>query len=283
MSKREQIRLVDPADPSGEPPYGTVRRTAEVPVFDESVRINVDVPDRRARLVDVVPLARAVCGRIVEASAARSESAGKPVSCAKGCSACCAVPLLGMSEPEAFSLVEDMKRLSAGDRNRILNGFVELGELAEKTGLYEAVAEGDDQADPLHGFDVYRAWWRQVRRDCPILRHGACSMYPSRPMACREFLVTSDPDLCQASRETRVDIPFRMYHVLARLSDELEGRPPLRNFVLLPLLLRWYGGQATRAQRTWRGPMLVERFLAILSEMAAQAAAPEAGISVSFR
>jgi len=280
MSRPVKIELVDEAAAAGGPAGGAVRVEAELPLPDEVLKIAADVPDRRARLIDLVPVARSICDRIVAMAAAGSEAAGKPISCRKGCNACCSL-LLGTSEPEAFCLIEDMKRLPERARSRILDGFVALGQMAEETGLYEALKA--EAADPAAAMDRCKKWWRQVRRDCPILRDGACSMYQSRPTACREFLVTSAPALCASYQETRMAIPVRMYQVLARLSDELQGRQTLENFVFLPTLLRWYAGRSTQGERTWRGPMMVERFFETLRRMIEQSRGDQPAISVTFK
>ena len=66
------------------------------------------------------------------------------------------------------------------------------------------------------------------------------------------------------------------------VSDELEERQTLENFVFLPALLRWYAGRSTQGDRTWRGPMMVERFFEILRRMLEQSRGDESVISVTF-
>ena len=43
-----------------------------------------------------------------------------------------------------------------------------------------------------------------------------------------------------------------MYEALARLASRLEQRTSAERLVMLPILLRWYSGQSSRGERTWR-------------------------------
>ena len=101
-------------------------------------------------------------------------------------------------------------------------------------------------------------------------------------MACRELLVSSDPAICGSWREKRVALPVKMHQVLARMSQELDGRRATASLVPLPTLPAWCAGKAGRAERTWRGPALVSRFLDILRQMAQQPRRRRAEVSVTF-
>jgi Fe-S-cluster containining protein len=39
---------------------------------------------------------------------------------------------------------------------------------------------------------------------CPFLEHDSCSIHPERPLVCREYLVTSEPERCERYLEEAV-------------------------------------------------------------------------------
>ena len=55
---------------------------------------------------------------------------------------------------------------------------------------------------------------------CPFLESESCSIHPDRPLACREYLVTSPAANCaKPSKENieRVELPMRLSTILPRL------------------------------------------------------------------
>lgn len=271
MARKPELRLIDPDSSPGRV-YGRVIREAELTLFGQPLQLKLDVPDVRIRLADIIPVARDICDQVVAISAGHAESQGKTVSCTKGCSACCGVYLPAMSEPEAFRLVEDIQQLSQAHRDRILRGFLEIGQALEQSGLKEMIqARYDGHVRTDESAELVKKWWSRAHRSCPVLQSGACSMYSVRPMVCREFLAVSDPALCESADAEQVWIPVEMYVVLGKLAGELEQTGPNPKLIVFPDLLRWTAGKETRRQRTWRAPMMAEKFLAILAEMAEKA------------
>lgn len=117
-----------------------------------------------------------------------------PVSCRKGCDACCR-QMVPISKTEAFGLAESVARMPAPKAQRILARFEEgLGRL-DAAGVLDKLLRWQK----LKGEDL-----RCLDRDyfaagvpCPFLERGACVIHKDRPLACREFLVTSDPAHCR--------------------------------------------------------------------------------------
>lgn len=100
---------------------------------------------------------------------------GRKVSCKSGCSACCYIGVRATRQ-EAQVLAKrindglsvDVARLRAQDA---------AGEFAED----------------------YAALPREVRK-CVFLADGKCRVYDVRPMACRKYMVRSDPALCDTEK-----------------------------------------------------------------------------------
>ena len=274
MKNRPEIRLVEDADKSAKQALGHVRLKANLPVFDRTLQLNIEVPDRRVRLSGIVPLARSVCDKIVAAAVANAEAEGKTITCSKGCSACCCRYLVGMSEPEAFRLIEDIQALPGARRRQMLQGFLEMGQMAERTGIYEIInSRLAGKIDSQEGIELLKGWWSHKHLPCPILRADICSMYPLRPTACRQFVAVSDPSLCASKRPGLVRMPLTVYQALAQLAAKLEDTASGPRVVILPMLLRWYDGKRAGSGRTWRAPAMAERFVEILVDLAEKGSA----------
>ncbi len=94
-----------------------------------------------------------------------------------------------------------------------------------------------------------RADWDNARRreiglayfrqgiPCPFLEDESCSIHPERPLACREYLVTSPPEHCADPRVGQVEgvkVPASVWPAVARL-DPVE--PVARSIRWVPLIL----------------------------------------------
>jgi len=62
----------------------------ELDVLGKEVNFRVDVGQGRARLADIVPLARTLCTKITDVVVESILSDGGNIPCCKGCAACCA-------------------------------------------------------------------------------------------------------------------------------------------------------------------------------------------------
>jgi Fe-S-cluster containining protein len=72
---------------------------------------------------------------------------------------------------------------------------------------------------------------------CPFLEEESCSIYPDRPIACREYLVTSPPEHCAepATDAVRgVQLPLKVWTALARFDKVLPSAQTIR---WVPLIL----------------------------------------------
>lgn len=141
---------------------------------------------------DLLGAARAL---VDAASAALIADPDLDVSCRAGCSACCsqAVPV---SAAELRSVVAAIARLPAERRAEVARRAVEVRAAARTAGFSaDSLAEAGD--DPVARTKVA---WRYFALDlpCPLLHDDVCSIRDDRPLACREYLVVSDPVHCAA-------------------------------------------------------------------------------------
>lgn len=100
---------------------------------------------------------------LVEQEKLGYRSAGVPVTCSKGCSACCAQQI-SVTKKEVQTIIDsgvdiDMERLSSQNEN-----------------------------------------WEESDKTCVFLKHNLCSIYDIRPMKCIHYMVNTPPDRCMTKK-----------------------------------------------------------------------------------
>ncbi len=142
---------------------------------------------------DLLPAARTLIDTASDAFAADPDAG---VSCRAGCTACCsqAVPVL---PAELRAVVAAITRLPDDQRSDVERRAREASAAIEAAGISPAtfVAAGTDPAHRRAAAMRYLA----LDVPCPLLDGGVCAIRPDRPLACREYLVVSDPVHCAPS------------------------------------------------------------------------------------
>lgn len=223
----------------------------------------VEVPAGFVPVSEIVPLMRRLGEEAQALEVTRSLAAGAPISCRKGCAACCRM-LVPVSPPEAFALRDLITRLPEPRRQAVLDRLDRATQRLEEAGLLgrlTEVAETTRQVSDEEMEPVNRAYYA-LRLPCPFLEEEACSIYEDRPAACRELLVTSPAELCQdivANPVQALPVPIRMGTALAMLWADLTAGPT--RFIPLPLAPDWAERHAEENRRAWTGPQLLEKAL----------------------
>jgi Fe-S-cluster containining protein len=236
--------------------------TIDLHVFGQPLTMTTAVPEAPMRLADVVPLAWSVSDQLVRRGLLAEQQAGHMPPCRRGCAACCryAVPL---SVPEAFRLLDDVAALPPERRTAVEATF----DAALRQMLQAGPPPGSEDTGTLQSF---AQWYASIGIACPFLAGQVCHMYPFRPTACREHMVTSPPALCRdadPAAGSALALPFSLAHALGVLAAELEGTEV--ESILLPTALPWSADHAARSHRRWPGPAMVEHFAAILRRLSA--------------
>jgi Fe-S-cluster containining protein len=221
--------------------------------------IDLTVPKAPARLGELLPvfqsLADAVVGTVVESV----ESSGRSISCRAGCGACCR-QLVPISEVEARGIRDLVERLPEPRRSQVRLRFAEARRRLEEAGMLEPLLHpgGFKDADRVHFGLAY--FHQQI--PCPFLEEESCSIHRDRPIACREYLVTSPAENCaRPSAETVrcVKMPRSVWAQLARF-DPVERSAELLRWVPLIVAPEWADAHpeepAPRPAPEWLGDMI---------------------------
>jgi Fe-S-cluster containining protein len=220
-----------------ENPSEHVNATAELSISGYSLKVEMSIPTAPTRPVKLLPLFQSLADAVVGIAAKTVEEEGLKISCKKGCGACCRqlVPISAIESRRLRDLVNDMPeprrseiraRFDAASRRLLESG------LLEKLRQPERIPKEEAQAFGLEYF------YRGIA--CPFLEEESCSIHPDRPIACREYLVTSPAENCaKPTSETVkcVKMPAKVSGVIGRLDEQSSPRPAL--WVPLILALEW--------------------------------------------
>ena len=225
------------------------------------LQAQIDVPTGFIPITKIVPVMRSLGEQAQELEIANTLQAGKTISCQNGGAACCR-PMIPVSPPEAFALVEAIKDLQQDHQNRIKHNLAQTKERLQKAGLLSAL---EDLADSPHqhsddDLDSLNRAYYALRLPCIFLGNEICSIYEHRPAGCRGHLVTSPPEWCQDMGKNPIEelhIPLRAGTVLSLLWADLTGGPI--RLMPLPLAIEWAEMHQDLNTQTWKGFELMNK------------------------
>lgn len=241
----------------------------EIHIFGRSICFRIAVKHTYARLSDIVPAVRVLCDQLLTAMLEnRVQNGERPVSCRKGCAACCSY-LVPLSLPEVFRMREEFAAMPADDRIPILKSAVRAAIRILRQDITEPEINGDSDLQQIS------RWYAGLDIACPFLSDGICCIYEQRPLACREYFVTSQPNWCHSGGRHHphvVRLPFHIAEVLGEFAARLETAES--EAVMLPLALVGTDEMVERSAKTWPAVEMVNLFLDLLGQAAAQHAEP---------
>jgi Fe-S-cluster containining protein len=211
-----------------------------------------------ARLADIVPAARTICGTITETILGQLRLSGVCPPCRKGCTACCNY-IVPLSAPEVFQFRREVFPKAKYSPDNLLRTYLLAARrLTHHRPPQDALANADD----LSGLSQ---WYASLNLACPFLYSGQCVIYHQRPLACREHFVTGSARGCRGSgsKTQVIELPVRMGNILCRLTKELCA---VDDTVLMPLALAWYEENKSLDQRTWPAAAMADLLVEIVQE-----------------
>jgi Fe-S-cluster containining protein len=234
-----------------------ITATIALTILGERFDAQVTVPSGNTSCSRLLPVFRALADAIVGVGVEQCAREGKTVSCRRGCGACCRqlVPISGTEAREIRTLVRELpepRRTEVEGRYRAARERLDGAGLSEPLLSSRPFEPGEAERLGLAYFHLGIA--------CPFLEDEACSIYEDRPIACHEYLVTSDPAHCaRPSAETVECVP-----VASRVSTALSrvGRGPEqtgRAWVPLIAALDWAEQNPEEPSRP--GPVLLRELI----------------------
>jgi Fe-S-cluster containining protein len=214
-----------------------VTATVKLNVSGAQLEMDITVPSGLTKPGRMLPIFQSLAEALVGVGVREAEAEGRSISCKAGCGACCR-QLVPLSEMEAQQLIELLESLPEPRRTEVRARFDAAYERLRDGGLLEKLEYPERfQLGEMMEFGI--EYFRQGIA-CPFLEAESCSIHPERPIACREYLVTSAPEHCaNPTIETveGVEIPGKVSIALCRLTQD-----PTKTFIpWVPLILapRW--------------------------------------------
>jgi Fe-S-cluster containining protein len=235
-------------------------------VNGRAVHAEARAPDGPVRLDELLPALRAIDDRLIEAAVAHHETAGGRISCRKGCSACCRVQPVPVTPPEAGALARLVDALPEPRRRAVHAAFAAAREGLRTAGLYEVFIRRDPGMTREATIAAARRYMG-LGLICPFLVDDTCSIYPDRPFVCRQYFVTSPPELCVAPLDNPVKpvrMPARFATALLKAAEALNGRA--QHTVPLVLALDYAEANQDELARTHDGKQAFRQVMDSLRE-----------------
>lgn len=211
--------------------------TAHVPLTlaGERLQLSITVPNRPAGVQDLLSIFRGLADTVVGVAVRAVEKRGEKISCCAGCGACCRQPVpVSFAEARALSRLVDS--MPGPRREQVRQRFADAIARLEKAGLLKRLYHSTSNQDATAiGLDYFR-----LGIPCPFLENESCSIHSDRPVACREYLVTSPAEECarpEAERVRGVPMPAQVGKAMRNIDrHEADGDV---GFVPLVLALEW--------------------------------------------
>jgi Fe-S-cluster containining protein len=225
--------------------------------------MEVAVPNGPVGVSGMLPAFRTVAGTLLDISIADEERLGRNVSCAKGCGACCR-QLVPISAIEARELAKVVEKMPPARREIILERFAQAREKLADAEMLDPLLHPD-----LYSDEQMRALGREYFKlaiACPFLEEESCSIYPDRPITCREYLVTSPAANCSAPAPDTVRVvPMLAGAVWTAVARLEEGRDT-RFIRWVPLILALEFADAAEAEPPPReGKEWIQEFFRLIA------------------
>jgi Fe-S-cluster containining protein len=188
----------------------------ELGIAGRKVRLSIPVPSGPTSPYEMLPIFRSLAESFINQAVKDAESRGKRISCTKGCGACCR-QLVPISKVEAHRLNDLVKAMPEERRADVMARFAEARRSLEQSGLLERLQHSEEmgRAERIElGIDYFNQ-----RIACPFLEDESCSIHPERPIACREYLVTTPAINCSNPTPETVEC----IEVVAKVSNAVAA------------------------------------------------------------
>lgn len=182
-----------------------------IKIQGQPIEMQMTVPASPVKPHRMLPVFQQMANAFVGISSDAVETAGKKISCKAGCGACCRQPV-PLAEIEAYQLAELVEQMPEPHRSVVRKRFADGYEHFSKLGWFANIVEcakpphpGNPGYGPRKLAALVQEYFKQGV-PCPFLEEESCSIHESRPLACREYLVTSPAENCSKPAADSIDM-----------------------------------------------------------------------------
>jgi len=222
----------------GEQLQDTVSIEFTVGIGDSSFAATAVVPAGPTNLTQILPVLQALDDSFIDGAITPINATGSGASCKAGCGACCR-QIVPLSLFEAEALADWIGTLPDFQQQELKHRFEEALNRLAGAGLIERMITEDWLAHSESGHSLSLDYF-EARVACPFLENECCSIYPIRPLICREYLVSSAPQHCNNPAGLLVKpivLPLYFSRILNSMGAEAEDNS--RGWIPLVFLFAW--------------------------------------------
>ena len=174
------------------------------------IEMELTVPAAPVKPQRMLPVFQQMTNTFVEFGVYAAESEGRSVSCKAGCGACCRQPV-PISEVEVYQIAELVETMPEPERSEIKKRFADAVERFNQIGWFDKMDREAEAAKTLESASAAKRLMPVALEyfaagvPCPFLENESCSIHESRPLACREYLVTSPAENCSRPNAENID------------------------------------------------------------------------------
>ena len=235
-----------------------------------SLNATVRVPAGHTTLTQILPIIRNLENAVVERVGEEAKQAGRSISCRAGCGACCR-QMVPVSLFEAEAMTAWIQTLPPEQRAELERRFHRALTALRDAGVIEKILSNEwvleEEKTTQLATDYFHAGVA-----CPFLERESCSIHPIRPLSCREYLVTSPPELCRDPSVNDVAgilLPVKLSRTLFSIGQRMEQ--DARGWIPLVFLLAWGKSGAKPGEYvSGTGQEVLSRFLDEMEGLAAK-------------
>jgi Fe-S-cluster containining protein len=216
----------------------TVDVSFSLRIGDGTLNAKLTVPEGKTTLTELLPILQDFDSSMINHVVGEATEAGHPISCRKGCGACCRqmVPL-SIFEAEFLGqwFITLPKERQAELEERFQKSLIKLKEAGVLDKIMDQKWGTDEKSFIQMAVDYFHAGV-----PCPFLEDESCGIHPIRPLICREYLVTSPAELCQdpsINQISAIHLPLMPSQALYKIGQELTR--DTRGWMPLIFLLAW--------------------------------------------
>lgn len=175
------------------------------------VDMEMTVPAIPVKPHRMLPVFQQMANSFVDTGVGVVEAEGKKISCKAGCGACCRQPV-PIAEIEVYQIAELVESMPEPRRSKIKKKFADGVAHFKKIGWFDEMNKHYRQEKPLdsrktakEAMSVVLSYFREGV-PCPFLEDESCSIHLNRPVACREYLVTTPAVNCSTPSAETVNV-----------------------------------------------------------------------------
>ncbi len=234
-------------------------------VNGQAVEARGSVPAPKARMDHLLPLFRTLDNHVIDIAVADAQRRGAQVSCSKGCSACCRSQPVPVTPPEAYALLLLVERMPQPRQSQVRAVFAHNVAVLREQGLAQIYLAADRAPFAAQARTIAQQYFA-LGLACPFLENDACGIYEKRPFVCRQYLVTSPPELCRDPFNAPVKpihMPLRPASAMLEVVAANSAAPPLT--VPLALALEYAQMHRETLAAAYPTKLLLDGFVKALS------------------